>query len=46
MSWDEDTGELKAISVHPDHRDFDLETSLWKHAVQYAQDEGVIFPTK
>jgi ribosomal protein S18 acetylase RimI-like enzyme len=46
MSWDEDTGELKAISVHPDHRDANLEDILWKKAMQYAKDAGVISPVK
>lgn len=46
MSWDADTGELRAISLHPDHLEANLEKMLWEKAVQYAKDAGVISPVK
>lgn len=46
LSWDEDTGDVRGVFIHPDYADQDLEERLWEEAEQYARDEGVIFPRK
>jgi hypothetical protein len=46
MSWDEDTGDLRGLYIHPNHLDSDLEEKLWEEAEQFSKDSGVIFPRK
>lgn len=46
LSWDEDTGDVRGVFIHPDFSDSDLEQKLWEEAEQYARDAGVIFPQK